>query len=115
MGKLSPLRRRMIEDMTLRNLSPATQARPRGREVEPLLWPIPGSPEPEGRAGPRYTWLRRATQDRLRERDYTVHLCRQSSTRLDGQAPPEEGNSKPAAQRSEGRRREILDRRVPVG
>jgi hypothetical protein len=26
MGKLSPLRRRMIEDMTVRNLSPATQA-----------------------------------------------------------------------------------------
>jgi hypothetical protein len=25
MGKLSPVRRRMIEDMTVRNLSPATQ------------------------------------------------------------------------------------------
>ena len=26
MGELSPLRRRMIEDMTIRNLSPTTQA-----------------------------------------------------------------------------------------
>jgi len=35
MGKLSPLRRRMIEDMRVRNLSPATQeAYVRGRRPE---------------------------------------------------------------------------------
>ena len=37
------------------------------------------------------------------------------SARLDGQAPPDEGDSKTAAQRSERRRHEILDRWVPAG
>lgn len=31
MAEISPLRRRMIEDMTIRNLSPATQ-----REIRPV-------------------------------------------------------------------------------
>jgi len=44
-----------------------------------------------------------------------VHQTRQPSTRLDGQAPPEEGDSKTAAQRSKRRRREISDRRMPTG
>jgi hypothetical protein len=34
---------------------------------------------------------------------------------LDGQAPPEEGDSKTTAQRSERRRGEISYRRVPTG
>jgi len=42
MADLSPLRRRMIEDMTVRNLSPANAAilHQRGFEVQPLFWPI---------------------------------------------------------------------------
>jgi hypothetical protein len=37
-----------------------------------------------------------------------------SSEGLDGQAPPDEGDSKTAAQRSERRGREILKRRMPA-
>ncbi|MGY3698819.1 hypothetical protein ACVIGA_008961 [Bradyrhizobium sp. USDA 3240] len=39
MADLSPLRRRMIEDMTVRNLSPATLKilHQRGFEVQPLF------------------------------------------------------------------------------
>jgi len=44
-----------------------------------------------------------------------VHQTRQPSTRLDGQAPPEEGDNKTAAQRSECRCREISDRWMPAG
>jgi hypothetical protein len=51
MADLSPLRRRMIEDMTIRNLSPATQ-RSCGREVQPLFRPLT---EPSGSAG--RAWL----------------------------------------------------------
>jgi hypothetical protein len=40
---------------------------------------------------------------------------RQPTTRLDRQAPPNEGDSKTAAQCSERRCPEILDRRVPTG
>ena len=41
MAEISPLRRRMIEDMTVRNLSPATQqSYPRGREVQPIFRPF---------------------------------------------------------------------------
>jgi integrase/recombinase XerD len=42
MAEISPLRRRMIEDMTIRNLSPATQqiVPQRGIEVEPVFWPL---------------------------------------------------------------------------
>jgi hypothetical protein len=53
--------------------------------------------------------------------DYLVTLASlriprgQPSTRLDGQAPPEEGDSKTAAQRPNRRRREIPDRWVPSG
>jgi hypothetical protein len=32
----------MIEDMTIRNLSPAI-VRPRGFEVQPIFWPLAGS------------------------------------------------------------------------
>ena len=53
--------------------------------------------------------------DRLLERDYTACRCQQPSTRLYGQPPPEEGDSKTAAQRSGRRRDEISDRRVPTG
>ena len=49
------------------------------------------------------------------ERDYTACRCQQPSTRLYGQPPPEEGDSETAAQRSERRRDEISDRRVPTG
>jgi hypothetical protein len=44
MAEISPLRRRMIEDMTVRNLSPATQqsylasSLPIGSEVAEILW-----------------------------------------------------------------------------
>jgi hypothetical protein len=40
---ISPLRQRMIDDMTLRKLSPRTQAAylRGGGEVHPLLWPLP--------------------------------------------------------------------------
>jgi integrase/recombinase XerD len=38
---MSPLRRRMIGDMAVRNLPPPT--RPRGLEVQPLLWPLAGT------------------------------------------------------------------------
>jgi len=53
MGKLSPLRRRMIEDIRVPQsfTSDARSLRPRGREVEPLFWSIAGSLEPGGRAG----------------------------------------------------------------
>ena len=37
MAEMSPLRRRMIEDMTVRNLSPATQRSYLGIEVEPVF------------------------------------------------------------------------------
>jgi hypothetical protein len=39
MFEISPLRRRMIEDMTVRNMSPANAAilRQRGFEVQPVL------------------------------------------------------------------------------
>jgi hypothetical protein len=40
---------------------------------------------------------------------------RQPTTRLDRQAPPNEGDGKTTAQCSERRRPEILDRRVPTG
>src|SRR5712672_2015092 len=44
MADLSPLRRRMIEDMTVRNLSPATQILHQcGFEVQPLFRQISGS------------------------------------------------------------------------
>jgi hypothetical protein len=40
MAEISPLRRRMIEDMTVRNLSPGDTAilHLRGRQVQPSLW-----------------------------------------------------------------------------
>ena len=40
MAEMSPLRRRMIEDMTVRNLSPATQRSylHAVSEVQPLFW-----------------------------------------------------------------------------
>ena len=50
MGKLSPLRRRMIEDMTVRNLSPATEAAYMPA-VEKLGRLFGRSPEPGKRAG----------------------------------------------------------------
>jgi len=41
MADLSPLRRRMIEDMTVRNLAgDAAILHQRGFEVEPIFWPI---------------------------------------------------------------------------
>jgi hypothetical protein len=44
MAELSPLRRRMIEDMTIRNMSPATQRsyNQRGFEVQPVFRPLAG-------------------------------------------------------------------------
>ena len=52
MAEMSPLRRRMIEDMTVRNLSPATQRSYLHAvvEVQPLFWPLAGSAGPGGRA-----------------------------------------------------------------
>jgi integrase/recombinase XerD len=42
MDEISPLRRRMIEDMTVRNLSPATQQSYLRRiEVQPIFWSLP--------------------------------------------------------------------------
>ena len=38
MAEMSPLRRRMIEDMTVRNLSPATQ---QSYLIQPAFWPVP--------------------------------------------------------------------------
>jgi integrase/recombinase XerD len=40
MAEVSPLRRRMIEDMTVRNMSPATQRflHQRGFKVQPVFW-----------------------------------------------------------------------------
>jgi hypothetical protein len=52
--------------------------------------------------------------DRLRERDHTACQSQQPSTRLYGQPPPEEGDSKTAAQRSKGRRGEISYRRAGI-
>jgi hypothetical protein len=41
MAEVSPLRRRMIEDMTIRNLSPATQQSYLcGCQIQPPLWPL---------------------------------------------------------------------------
>ena len=42
MAQLSPLRRRIIEDMTVRNMSPATQRSDveRDSEVQPVLWSV---------------------------------------------------------------------------
>ena len=42
MAGISPLRRRMIEDMTVRNLShgDATIVPQRGIEVQPVFWPL---------------------------------------------------------------------------
>jgi hypothetical protein len=43
MAELSPLRRRMNEDMTIRNMSPATQrSYQRGFEVQPVFRPLAG-------------------------------------------------------------------------
>jgi hypothetical protein len=43
MAEISPLRRRMIEDMTVRNLSPATQQSylKCGIEVQSVFWSLP--------------------------------------------------------------------------
>ena len=42
MVEISPLHRRMIENMTVRNLLPATAiARQRRIEVQPAFWPLP--------------------------------------------------------------------------
>jgi hypothetical protein len=38
MAEISPLRRRMIDDMMIRNLSPATRIRGR-LPPEPAIWP----------------------------------------------------------------------------
>jgi hypothetical protein len=42
---VSPLRRRMIDDMSLRNLSPAL-LHPRGQAVQPFPWPVARSTWP---------------------------------------------------------------------
>ncbi len=44
MAEISPLRRRMIDDMTIRNLSPATQQSYTlcGCQVQPPFWPLTG-------------------------------------------------------------------------
>ena len=44
MAEISPLRRRMIEDMTVRDLSPAAQQflSPCSVEVSPSFWSLPG-------------------------------------------------------------------------
>jgi hypothetical protein len=46
MAEISPLRRRVIEDMTVPNLSPATQRSyvPCSGEVQPVFRPLAGSP-----------------------------------------------------------------------
>jgi hypothetical protein len=41
MSQMSPLRRRMIEDMTIRNLSPAMQRSYISAVSKPLFWAIP--------------------------------------------------------------------------
>ncbi len=52
MAEMSPLRRRMIEDMTVRNLSPATQRSyvHAVSEVQPIFRPLAGPAGPGGRA-----------------------------------------------------------------
>jgi hypothetical protein len=51
MAEISPLRRRMIEDITVRNMSPATQRSyiQRGFEVQPVFWPLAGQVDAERR------------------------------------------------------------------
>ena len=66
MAAMSPLRRRMIEDMTVRNLSPATQqsyvnavskfSRYFGRSPDRLAWKM-STPS-------RFIWLRRGSRGR---------------------------------------------------
>ena len=42
MAEISPLRRRMIEDMTVRNLSPATQqSYLNAVSIQPIFWSLP--------------------------------------------------------------------------
>jgi hypothetical protein len=49
---MSPLLRRMIEHVAIRNLSPATQAilRSRGLEVQPVFWLLARRARPGGRS-----------------------------------------------------------------
>jgi site-specific recombinase XerD len=51
MAEISPLRRRMIDDMMIRNLSPATRQSYRGRQVQPAFWPFAGPARAGGGAG----------------------------------------------------------------
>jgi hypothetical protein len=50
MAQLSPLRRRMIEDMTVRNMSPAAILRQRGPEVQPIFRQVARAAEPGRRS-----------------------------------------------------------------
>jgi hypothetical protein len=86
--------------------TPADQQRARDWERIEKAFPRLGGEQP----GAVFT----RSADRLRERDYTARPSRQPSKWLDGQAPPKEGDSQTAAQRSERRRREISDRRMPT-
>jgi hypothetical protein len=95
MAEMSPLRRRMIEDMTVRNLSPATQRSAIlpscGCEVQSIFRPLAGPARPGGRPclpgpfGLDRHFVAGTEPDGLRA---AVHLWRRARARGDPRAHP---------------------------
>ena len=115
MAEMSPLRRRMIEDMTVRNLSPATQRSYLHAvgEVQPVFRPLAGSagsggcPRLSGSSGRDRHLVAGAEPDRLRA---AVLLWRDARPGRDPGAHPLCAGAAQAAGRAERRRGRALSR-----